>query len=157
MNFSRSFLGTSRMPLAISVPTAPTWGAIGFVVLRAAELLVREQHSHAVPVHCPAVEAPERGPFDWATQELAVCQARVSELAYCAAPEVEAESGGEYYRQGLAGTAAGSLFTLLLQAFFRYCWKLLKGQPVEEEDAADERSQVHRRGQLRRRVAGVIS
>ena len=138
------------------------WGAISLVALRAVEILVKEGAGGAAPIVCPAY-APLEPLKDWRREEaLAVCEARVSELAVCSAPAlpaaaVETPGGSEYY--WLAGsTAAGSVATLLVQRvilLITSCCSRL-GRRVKEEDDGEVGAD-HRRRRPRRGVAGVIA
>ena len=142
------------------------------VALRSLELLVREG-TQPSQLACP-VYPPAEAEADWrrtvASESLAVCEARVSELAVCSEREApQASSSGEDFAWRAAGTVAGSIITLVLKKILQLVrCSCARAQRIGEEplpplisldsdvEVAEERSPHRRRRQLRR-VAGVIA
>ena len=139
----------------LALGNGPTWGAIGFVAVRAVELLLREQQPQSsTVVACPA---PAAAPAveDW---RLAVCEARLDAASTCSAPRpapAEPEEADWSFAYGGAATAAGSLITVLAQFVVSGCRHCCV-KKVAAEDAADERNEVHHRAKHRRRLAGIV-
>ena len=137
---------------------APTWGAIGFVAVRALELLLRDPPvQHGLAVACPA-PAPAAA-SDWRLQ---VCEARLDAERSCPAPAAAPqlpppEFASERILLGGAATAAGSALTVLVQVCFwisrRCCGRQVT---AGEQDASHSRPEIHHGLQRRRRLAGVV-
>ena len=135
---------------------APTWGAIGFVAVRALELLLRDPPlQQGLAVACPA-PAPAAA-SDW---RLEVCEARLDAARSCPVP-VEAPPPQEDASAGIlhggAAMAAGSLLTVTLQLCFwaaRRCCS--RRETAGEQDASHSRPEVHHGLQRRRRLAGIV-
>ena len=99
----------------LAIGNGPTWGAIGFVAVRAVELLLREQPSQqgAFAVACPA-PAPAPAVEDW---RLAVCEARLDAASSCPAPVPARRRDCCWVADHGAGAARGECRpTLLRQA-----------------------------------------
>jgi hypothetical protein len=135
---------------------APTWGAIGFVAIRALELLLRDPPvPHGVAVACPAPAPAAAG--DW---RLEVCEARLDAARSCPvrveAPTPQEDASARILHGG-AATAAGSVLTVLVQLIFwiaRRCCS--RREAADEQDARHPGPQVHHPLQRRRRLAGIV-
>ena len=138
---------------------APTWGAIGFVAVRALEILLRDPPvQHGLAVACPS-PAPAVA-SDW---RLEVCEARLDAARSCPVP-VEAprpapaqEDASARILRGGAATAAWSLLTVILQLCFwaaRRCCS--RRETAGEQDASHSRPEIHHGLQRRRRLAGIV-
>ena len=143
----------------LALGNGPTWGAIGFVAVRALELLLRDPPPQlgGLAVSCPA-PAPAAD-SDW---RLEVCEARLDAERRCPVPVLPLpvppqEIVGFRALHGGVATAAGSLLTVLVQLFVRCVRRCgCRRADAAQQDAGDQGPQVHHGLQQRRRLAGVV-